>query len=99
MKRTKKPPLHPIAKARTEAGMSRTELARQSGISAAYVNLLESGRRTASDKVRADIAEALKCTPGSLLTTEQIKIAKKAMREVSTRFERRTTVRRSHAHA
>ena len=55
-----------IRERRTLAGLRQAELARRSGISASYLNLIEHNRRRIGGKVLQDIARTLDVKPAVL---------------------------------
>ena len=55
-----------ILSARKAAGLSRQQLAEELGLSEGAIRHYESGRRTPTDEVLAEIADALGVTPHSL---------------------------------
>ena len=57
-----------IAALRRDAGMSQAQLAREIGISAPYLGLIETGRRIASLETFVRICNALQAEPGVLLS-------------------------------
>ena len=56
-----------IRERRTIAGLRQADLARQVGISASYLNLIEHNRRKIGGKLLLEIARALKVEPQVIL--------------------------------
>ena len=65
---------HRIRTIRKDTGHSQAELAKQAGISAAYLNLIEHNRRTIGGALLLRLAEALNVPPSELTGSEEARL-------------------------
>ena len=63
-----------LLKQRKVAGMSRKQLSEQSGISRAFISMLENGKRNASLQTVVSLACACKMTPANFVTLIKIEL-------------------------